>query len=266
MSNRSKIAPRRLRVVCYLLLLVCGMLCIAFPGHHVMQAFGGALVGVGLPLLISSFLGSEVDDVASYLFDGEHFGSDKTTAKPYAVELHLYHVSQDSDERFWQYERCKLDFDERLGTLKGRTSLVGKKESRQDYKIDAAVRSDRLVLIARAEASTEAHAIAVVKGVAVAHQEIFCGVEFKETFRGLDAITPIVISKKALPEVGSQGRLSAENAEKLDKLWIEKMGNLDIDVLLPGCRQEAESSVASSESDGSDPINEADLGDEGVSS
>lgn len=229
----------KLRAVIFILIILIGtfLIIIGIKGGNIgnyviLSSCGAALLGTGISLLINSLLKDELTEFKKYLFSQQHFGSKEIEAESCSGKWYFYFVSKKNEERIWLYDKLDLKLNRKLRLLYSSVSTPDKQGKKKKYLVNAGVRSDRLILIGCPNIGKEPHYVTVIKGAAVEHFDICCGVQFQQTWDGDTSISPVLMSRRQFVKVSKNSGIDSESQKKLDTIWTKESSLQRIDCLI----------------------------------
>ena len=162
------------------------------------------------------------------LLDTIGFASDEDRIKDYRKKWHHYHVTKMGNKFIWRHAIFDFSRINIKGRLSGEVVFTNKVGENLKYHIEAGMRDDRWVCLAKANKGNEPTMVEIQPFMGQYHFETYFGVSVIQTWDGEYALTPTIMSK--IPVHGSEESedINAEEAEKLDKLWCEGFGKTHI--------------------------------------
>jgi len=238
-------SQKKIRIVVDVLLTLIGIILVIYgidKGnigiYAILSVLGAAILGATIPTIIGTYLSDDIGDLKGYLLSANGFVSEPNAAKTCAGYWYFYHTSKQKGKKRWLYDEFLLDYDYEIGTLKSSSIIKKEDKSLKSYKMDAGVRSDRLIIIQRPEEGSESHTIAIIKGASIEHYDIRCGIMLHQTWDGSTAISPCLLSRTPLKDhkglilENDSSFFNIESNKQLDKIWENESKAQNLEVLL----------------------------------
>ncbi|MCB0284376.1 MAG: hypothetical protein KDF49_01310 [Nitrosomonas sp.] len=210
---------QKARAIIYFLIALSGLMALSYGLlktetnkediylYMVMASGGASFFGIGAGLLISTMLGTEIDDLKEYFFNEEHISSKHEDAKYCSGEWNLYHVSLKKDERVWMHGVTNFRIGKEPGSLQGEIYWSDKKNNKKKYILNVGIRSRKLIILGYQENETEQHLVMAIENATAPNIDIKCGIQLHETWDGFPDISPVLMSRYPITD------------EKLDNVW-----------------------------------------------
>lgn len=191
-------------------------------------ALGSSLLGSSVTALITSFRQRTFyqklhDLVADSTAPSLNSLEDKIL--PYRKILFRYSVTQVGKEWVW---RCTvLDFSKVIAP--GRLAATVDIPSPNDggvhaYAVEGALRNDRLILVSTSAKGNEQPTVQIFPNFGRAYHGVHSGVQIIETWTGVQAIAPCLISDTAIAGC-VPGTIEAQAARQLDQRWSDHIAS-----------------------------------------
>lgn len=224
---------RRLRLIAVVLMLLLGLagIAIGFLGESVtgirsgltismLSVFGASLFGASLTMLIEEVLGTEVKDIWQYLTARERFDSAPDYISAVVGVWHVYYVTKVGGERVWKSSTYVLTKGESGKSISGHFSVSNPHGQERTYVIEAGIRGDSLIAIARATEGKEADSVDVVPRITNTHLAAHIGTQMLETWDGEMALSTLIYSR--MPIIHGDASVP-ENSISLDEFLLSTM-------------------------------------------
>jgi hypothetical protein len=219
-------------------LLIAGLALVALGTDRdwpIVATIGGTLFGSSIAQLLGRLTNQASEERINKLVrEGvkDSFVSDEEKLENSRIEWQLYHVTQMDDEVVWRHTILDFTKSQTPGRLTSMTYLLDKNKNPQPYTVEAGRRDERFIVILRSTRDEESAATYVFPYMGFKPSDPHYGVCFLETWDDTRAITPTILSQKALHRHGSKqpghpyGTLPPATTRLLDREWRREIHEL----------------------------------------
>nr|VFJ60322.1 MAG: hypothetical protein BECKDK2373B_GA0170837_109117 [Candidatus Kentron sp. DK] len=222
-NNTLRLVIGGLIILLGLAILICGVM-YGDSGNSVLASFGGTVSGVGIALMASNFLGTDLEDRIQWFFEEENLGSKISDTEYFLGPWCLYHASSKHGRKEWLYGAIDFQADKKPGTLKSKVSLLDQENKKASYKLKAGIRSNKFIVSFEPEKGSEPHCVMVIEDANIDQNKVAYGVQIHQTWDLHTAISPVLISKAPIVETENDGISLSEKAQnELERIWRDKV-------------------------------------------
>lgn len=137
----------------------------------------------------------------------------------YRKEWHIYHVSEINKETVWRHHHFDFSCNHSVGSLNCEVKSSDKNGDQSSYFVEGGVRDSRLIIFEKAKGSEEPVGIYILPLFCEAFHTTHHGFGIIKSWDGNSILSPVIMSRKPLPDIKSQETLGKEDGQKLDIVW-----------------------------------------------
>lgn len=201
----------------------------------VLASLGGGILGAAIGLLVARTSSQEsADDIRGLLRDTltSNFTSEDDALDSLRRKWFHYHVTDFNEGSVWRHRNYHFDHSTSIGSIVSSITVEDDLGLSHDYRIEAAVRGSRLIIVQTRLHGDEPPVIQIYPNMMLAFQNVHCGVSFMQNWTGRHIVTRSILSRVPLIAGLSEGTVPDVHRKTLDTAWAKHFATSS--TLFPG--------------------------------